>query len=200
MEAPITKKEKRRLKEARKKAEVKPTTGRKSSQKPTNSINLDDDDEPADRQKQSRSSKTQSRKRGQAMPLAEPTLDDAGVATLRDDIRTKGSKLIAKWDEAWQGMLTLEASLTQDLVLQLAPLLGDRPLHVICLGLGKPASDRTAQIQLALLLELASALKVCHVPLFTSSAHRIRPKRSKHTIHFGKRTIVKSSVQLEWLT
>lgn len=39
-----------------------------------------------------------------------------------------------------------------------------RPLvnggRILCLGLGKPFTDRTAQIQLALLIELAASLKV----------------------------------------
>ena len=50
--------------------------------------------------------------------------------------------------------------LMPDLLLGLRASLGERPLHIICLGLGRPAIDRTAQIQLALILELASALKV----------------------------------------
>lgn len=33
-------------------------------------------------------------------------------------------------------------------------------LHILCLGLGKPFSDRSAQIQLALLLELSARLQV----------------------------------------
>jgi hypothetical protein len=32
-------------------------------------------------------------------------------------------------------------------------------LHILCLGLGKPFSDRSAQIQLALLLELSARLQ-----------------------------------------
>jgi hypothetical protein len=46
-----------------------------------------------------------------------------------------------------------------DLLNKLVALLGEGT-RILCLGLGKPLGDRTAQIQLGLMLELASALKV----------------------------------------
>lgn len=45
--------------------------------------------------------------------------------------------------------------------MRLKPLLSDaRVPSSLCLGLGKPFTDRTAQIQLALLLALADSLEV----------------------------------------
>lgn len=60
-----------------------------------------------------------------------------------------------------------------DLVSKLKHLLSSDsylPLSILCLGLGKPFSDRTAQIQLALALELANALNVSAWSLMVSSS------------------------------
>ncbi|OCF34510.1 hypothetical protein I316_03551 [Kwoniella heveanensis BCC8398] len=74
------------------------------------------------------------------------------VDKVLEGIKEKREKMLEKWGDYWT-----------DLISKLERLLAisgaTDGVGILCLGLGKPFSERTAQIQLALLLELASSLK-----------------------------------------
>ncbi|WVR04088.1 hypothetical protein IAU60_001087 [Kwoniella sp. DSM 27419] len=91
--------------------------------------------------------------RGKAEKEAKPDeFGDDKVQKVVGGINEKREKMLEKWGENWS-----------DLVDRLYGLLGGKHapdgLGILCLGIGKPFSDRTAQIQLALLLELATSLQ-----------------------------------------
>lgn len=87
-------------------------------------------------------------------------------------------KLLDKWGDNWTSELSSELESCEATWLRIdywlallrlyqspderatPPSNGVTDLHILCLGLGKPFSDRSAQIQLALLLELSSRLQV----------------------------------------
>ncbi|ODN76970.1 hypothetical protein L202_05533 [Cryptococcus amylolentus CBS 6039] len=76
---------------------------------------------------------------------------EAQLKAVVADIQEKRDKMIEKWDSNWEELGT-----------KLNRLLGDnqaKATTVLCLGLGKPYTDRTARIQLALLLGLLTALQ-----------------------------------------
>ena len=162
-----TKKEKRRQKEALKKAEEQTLSENKAARK--HSVQREMKLPTGNTRQESRPSKATQRRGNKSQNLVDPDagLDDAGLNKLCDEVKTKGEKLTSKWGAEWQGAPeSRKPLLMKELLLRLAPLLGDRPLRIICLGLGSPVSDRTAQIQLALLIELAAGLKV-RLPLLT---------------------------------
>ncbi|WVQ94337.1 hypothetical protein IAU59_001416 [Kwoniella sp. CBS 9459] len=74
------------------------------------------------------------------------------VKKVVEGVKEKREKMLEKWGDKWT-----------DLITKLVGLLGtsDAPggIGILCLGLGKPFSERTAQVQLALLLELAVSLQ-----------------------------------------
>ncbi|KAL7419810.1 hypothetical protein Q5752_005726 [Cryptotrichosporon argae] len=90
------------------------------------------------------------KKKGKGKAVREPEVDfgDDKVAAVVDGIEEKRGKLMDKWAGAWNG-----------LVDRIRTVLGLGDVATLCLGLGKPFSDRTAQIQLVLLLELVRALQ-----------------------------------------
>ncbi|WVF66725.1 hypothetical protein IAT40_001467 [Kwoniella sp. CBS 6097] len=74
------------------------------------------------------------------------------VIKVVEGIKERREKMLEKWGDKWA-----------DLITKLNGLLGVSEaadgIGILCLGLGKPFSERTAQIQLALLLELAASFK-----------------------------------------
>ncbi|BEI95756.1 hypothetical protein CcaverHIS631_0107050 [Cutaneotrichosporon cavernicola] len=77
-------------------------------------------------------------------------ITDEDVERAVADVQSMREKLVEKWAEEWSALIE-----------RLRPLLFDsaeKELGILCLGLGRPYGDRTAKIQLALALELASAL------------------------------------------
>jgi DnaJ family protein A protein 5 len=67
-------------------------------------------------------------------------------------------------------------------ILQCAP-------SIICLGIGKPFSDRTAQIQLALLLELGARLGSAiqaYDPLWDDGDRRVMQMTGVEVLHDNK--------------
>ena len=86
----------------------------------------------------------------------EESLTEARIAETISGVREKQGKLSEKWSEHWSGELSPECA-DQDMIGRVSNLLGASP-RIICLGIGKPYTDRSAQIQLALLLELRDRL------------------------------------------
>ncbi|KAK4685425.1 hypothetical protein P7C73_g4725, partial [Tremellales sp. Uapishka_1] len=144
----ISKKDKRRAKEAKKKAEedaakaaAKEARKSKKSQPPVETKATDNErvGDPFVPPKK--------KGKGKAKPEVEEFAEEK-VARAIQSIEEKREKMVEKWGEDWS-----------DLLRKLGDLGLEAPV-VLCLGLGRPFSDRTAQIQLALILELARGLKV----------------------------------------
>lgn len=82
-----------------------------------------------------------------------------------EDIQALRQKMVDKWGQDWTGGFDhLDITNSADLVSRVACLFAGPgattapDLAVLCLGLGKPFGDRTAKIQLALILELTVGL------------------------------------------
>ncbi|OWZ26582.1 hypothetical protein C356_06913 [Cryptococcus neoformans c45] len=163
----LSKRDKRRAREARKKIEEEERKAafkeaKKAARKAGASVETfvlpqqsdrkdkgDDDGFVAPKQKGKNSTKGGKGTKG-GREHEENDYSDERVAKVVAGIQEKREKMVEKWGDTWA-----------DLVSKLKHLLSDDsylPLSILCLGLGKPFSDRTAQIQLALALELANAL------------------------------------------
>nr|ODN87212.1 hypothetical protein L203_03484 [Cryptococcus depauperatus CBS 7841] len=81
-----------------------------------------------------------------------PEHGDDKVRKVLEEVVEKRAKMVEKWGAAWNDFYSRIKILLWD---ESIPI----PTRILCLGLGKPFSNRTAQIQLALLLELAHVLK-----------------------------------------
>lgn len=117
--------------------------------------------------------------KGRAPEKAEAeVISEEKIAKAVENIKAYRLKLVERWAENWtREFCRAEPRLNQTDVLATiyriyAPL---HPAHeaktalldlqILCLGLGKPCSDRSAQIQLALLLELSAGLQVGVIPV-----------------------------------
>ncbi|WVQ83519.1 hypothetical protein IAT38_005660 [Cryptococcus sp. DSM 104549] len=173
----LSKRDKRRAKEARKKAEederkAAMKEARKAAKKgipPPEASNAPvpvngkkgkvDDGFEQPKQKGKGAAKGGKAKGGKAPQVDE--FSEEKVNRVLEGVKEKREKMVEKWGDDWK-----------DLVIKLSGLLHNTEapadVSLLCLGLGKPFSDRTAQIQLALMLELAAELKVdpSHVEVF----------------------------------
>ncbi|ORX36437.1 hypothetical protein BD324DRAFT_645995 [Kockovaella imperatae] len=86
------------------------------------------------------------KQRSKVLPLSSEATEQK-FQIIINEIETKRVKLTEKWGDSWASKS----------YVMLKAAVGSSP-QILCLGLGKPASDRTAQIQLALLLVLASRI------------------------------------------
>jgi hypothetical protein len=109
----ITKREKRRLREARKKSELKSATARRSQREHVAAAKRDEPIVEQGRQfsvgSTKPSSDKRSRKKGPAAPSDNVTLDDSALEKIYEDIGTKGEKMVAKWDSAWEGTVYVDS-------------------------------------------------------------------------------------------
>ncbi|XAO26891.1 hypothetical protein I312_105732 [Cryptococcus bacillisporus CA1280] len=163
----LSKRDKRRAREARKKAEEEERKAafkeaRKAAKKAGTSVETftslrqsdrkdkeNDDGFVAPRQKGKSSIKSGKGVKG-GRAQEEDGFNDERVAKVIAGVQEKREKMVEKWGDTWTDLVSkLKHLLSSDSYL---------PLAILCLGLGKPFSDRTAQIQLALALELANAL------------------------------------------
>ncbi|WWC98864.1 hypothetical protein V866_005758 [Kwoniella sp. B9012] len=154
----LSKKEKRRAKEARRKEEeearkVAMKEARKAAKKGRGSV-------PAPAQKGKGKAKddgfTMPKQKGkpnkgkgkveQVVEFSQEKIDK-----VVEGIKEKREKMLEKWGDNWTNLVT-----KLQVILDYAS--APDGIGVLCLGIGKPFSDRTAQIQLALLLELADSL------------------------------------------
>jgi hypothetical protein len=99
-----------------------------------------------------------SKKKGDRTPSTLPPPLD--VEELSGELREKGEKLRTRWDAEWRSESPHRTPLMPGLMEKLHTQLGPGRLTIICLGLGHVGRDRTAQIQLVLMLELARELEV----------------------------------------
>jgi DnaJ family protein A protein 5 len=104
--------------------------------------------------------------KSQASPAVMQDSSPDVIAKIMEEVEEKKTKLLGKWDGTWEGKSREAPDLRQltdrpAIITRLKPLLSDAQVpSSLCLGLGKPFTDRTAQIQLALLLALADSLEV----------------------------------------
>ncbi|OCF78359.1 hypothetical protein I204_00297 [Kwoniella mangroviensis CBS 8886] len=154
----LSKKEKRRAKEARKKEEeearkVALKEARKAAKKGRGSV-------PAPAQKGKGKAKDdgftmpkQKRKPNKGKGKVEQVdeFSQEKIDKVVEGIKEKREKMLEKWGDDWTNLVT-------KLQVILDHTSAPDGIGVLCLGIGKPFSDRTAQIQLALLLELADSL------------------------------------------
>ncbi|EIW69175.1 hypothetical protein TREMEDRAFT_31392 [Tremella mesenterica DSM 1558] len=164
-EAPIqsssqpSKREKRRAKEAQKKVEEeqrKTATkeARKTAKKAGVQLDTTGQQEEKGRKKET-SAPNKSKKanvtkgaKGKATPPSD-LFDEVKLDRVHADILEKRAKLLDRWGPDWFSKSILGPD----------PF---APLKVLCLGLGAPSIDRTAQIQLSLLLALVAGLDSQH--------------------------------------
>ncbi|ORY27689.1 hypothetical protein BCR39DRAFT_537986 [Naematelia encephala] len=163
----LSKRDKRRAKEAKKKAEEE---ANKAAAKEARKLAKKQPDGPAqqDVKPPRENGFVQPKKKGQGgkpgpgkkvkgqdkgkIPPEEMWSEDK-VAKALESVNEKRTKMQEKWGgEEWTELV----SRVKPALVPLAS--GSGGLAVLCLGLGKPFDDRTAQIQLAFLLELASSL------------------------------------------
>ncbi|WWD16810.1 hypothetical protein CI109_101242 [Kwoniella shandongensis] len=162
----VSKRDKRRAKEARKKAEdderkVAFKEARKMAKKglplPDTLLQQDEKlrkgrvDDGFVMPKQKGKGGTKAGKGGKGKVAVEKVdeFSEEKVQKVLAGVKEKREKMLEKWGSAWNDLITsLGELLDQD----------SAGLSILCLGLGKPFSDRTAQIQLALLLELGQSL------------------------------------------
>ncbi|WWC87561.1 uncharacterized protein L201_002451 [Kwoniella dendrophila CBS 6074] len=168
--AELSKKDKRRAKEARKKAEEEAKKiAMKEARKAAKKGNVNDsraqqeeklnkgrkvevakdDGFTLPKQKNNKSNKGKS-KADQNLPK-EDEFSQEKVDKAIEGTNEKREKMLEKWGDNWIRLITK----LEDL---LDPASASDGIGILCLGIGKPFSDRTAQIQLALLLELATSL------------------------------------------
>lgn len=165
----LSKREKRRAKEAKKKAEEEAAElaakeARKEAKKaakagppppePRGEAKKADDKFVMPKQKG---------KKGKQPKVEKVVITDQQVHSAVNDIQALRTKMVDKWGQDWTGKLNRTAAkLTPDLVSRLCTMFGSQPsvadVDVLCLGLGKPYNDRTAKIQLALIMELTAGL------------------------------------------
>nr|XP_019012381.1 uncharacterized protein I206_03228 [Kwoniella pini CBS 10737]OCF51162.1 hypothetical protein I206_03228 [Kwoniella pini CBS 10737] len=156
----MSKKDKRRAKEARKKAEEENRKlalkeARKAAKKGQSSIHdtRAEQEEKLSKDKDDGFSmpKQKGKGKGKAKVDVVDEFAEEKVAKVVEGIKEKKEKMLEKWGENWS-----------DLINKLQGILASSPapdgIGVLCLGIGKPFSERTAQIQLALILELATSL------------------------------------------
>ncbi|KAK8861287.1 hypothetical protein IAR55_002106 [Kwoniella newhampshirensis] len=161
----LSKRDKRRAKEARKKAEEdERKSALKEARKPAKKGSKPLDTLPQQEEKlkkgkhddgfvtpkQKGKSATKGGKGAKGKPAVEKVNDfsDEKVEKMLESLKEKREKMLEKWNGSWDS-----------LIATLGSLLGGNERSILCLGIGKPFSDRTAQIQLALLLELALSLR-----------------------------------------
>lgn len=165
----MSKRDRRRAREARKKEEAEATKeaskekrkeARKAAKAGLVSAPLTAKEREMERaEKQFVHPKRKGKKKEDEKKKVEITDEDVERAV--GDVQGMRAKMLEKWGEEWGGESAIWTKLTPALIERLRGLLfdsGDGELAILCLGLGKPCGDRTAKIQLALALELASAL------------------------------------------
>ncbi|GFZ42894.1 hypothetical protein JCM24511_00612 [Saitozyma sp. JCM 24511] len=147
-----SKRDKRRAKEAKKKADAElqkqaAREARKATKMGHAGHGLDDSPDRLSTNPTKKKAAPMSKKgKGQASPAVMQDSSPDVITKLMEEVDEKKTKLLGKWDA---------------IIMRLKPLLSDaRVPSSLCLGLGKPFTDRTAQIQLALLLALADSLEI----------------------------------------
>lgn len=178
----ISKRDKRRARESRRKAEEEAQKAALKEDRKSGRKTKTKGDTTA--QQNEKLQKTDDfvtpKKKGKARVALVPDdiFAEEKVVKVVETITQHREKIVDRWGEGWtrtfQAWLTYRAGalLTRaDLwkavrrvyCLSTSPSSSDSAiptLKLLCLGLGKPYSDRSAQIQLALLLELSSRLQV----------------------------------------
>nr|XP_019049923.1 hypothetical protein I302_00343 [Kwoniella bestiolae CBS 10118]OCF28853.1 hypothetical protein I302_00343 [Kwoniella bestiolae CBS 10118] len=161
----MSKKDKRRAKEARKKEEEEARkTALKEARKAAKKGQALADTRIQQEEKLNKGKakddgftmpKQKGRSKGKGKEKAEPVneFSQEKVDKVVEGIKERREKMIEKWGDNWTSLITK----LQD-ILELDPASAPDGVGILCLGIGKPFSDRTAQIQLALLLELADSL------------------------------------------
>lgn len=86
--------------------------------------------------------------KGKGKKVEEKVVTPQDVDKIAEEVNSLRSKMVDKWAEDWSGMVGRVRDVYGDVA----------DLVVLCLGLGKPFGDRTAKIQLAFVLELAAGL------------------------------------------
>ncbi|WVQ74378.1 hypothetical protein IAR50_003979 [Cryptococcus sp. DSM 104548] len=174
-----SKRDKRRAREARKKAEEEERMAAvKAARKATKhslaasrdeaisarpsglSKQASPDDESFVLPKQKGKTRSKVSKGDRSGTVREANANEAQLKVVATGIQEKRDKMVEKWGSEWE-----------ELGSKLLNLLNGNQkgaIAIICLGLGKPFTDRTAQIQLALLLGLVGALgsKASEVVIF----------------------------------
>ncbi|WRT65403.1 uncharacterized protein IL334_002346 [Kwoniella shivajii] len=175
----ISKKDKRRAKEARKKAEEEARkTAMKESRKaakkgkPVSQESAPMHDTSAQQEERLQkgrggelSQKGKAKDDGFVMPKSKgksakgkekveniDEFSEEKVDKVVEGIKEKREKMLEKWGDHWK-------DLNGKLEGILDPSSAPDGVAILCLGIGKPFTDRTAQIQLSLILELAASLK-----------------------------------------
>jgi DnaJ family protein A protein 5 len=149
-EPQVSKRDKRRAREAKKKAEEE---AQKAAMKEARKAAKKAPREPEPAPKSTAKNGFTPAKKGKKPPPEVVT--EEKIAEAIKSIEQKQAKLAEKWAEVWDGELGVSAA-NADLVARI-PF---EQAPVLCLGLGKAYSDRTAQIQLALLVQLVARFKV----------------------------------------
>ncbi|WWC59928.1 uncharacterized protein I303_102491 [Kwoniella dejecticola CBS 10117] len=96
--------------------------------------------------------KQKNKGKGKMKAEAVDEFTDEKVNKVVEGIKEKREKMLEKWGDKWTELIDRLQRILDP------PTAADGP-GILCLGIGKPFSDRTAQIQLALILELATSLK-----------------------------------------
>ena len=187
IEAQLSKREKRKLREAKKHAEQasSPTVGVQRPPSKSSAPSSGAKFETINR----RNAKNRSNVR-----QTENTVTDAQIQKTLAGVDERRVKMTSIWGSAWNGESLLSTPLTADFTSGLLAELPS-PIEILCLGLGKPYLDRSAQIQLALVLELSKSLQVgqglSDKTLIRQLICRAHP--SKRTILYGMKGTAKSS-------
>lgn len=150
----MSKRDKRRAREARKKAEEEERkAAAKEARKAAKKAGAAPPSPPLTKKEKEAAKFVQPKRKGdkgkgKGKKIEEKTVTPQDVEKVAEEIDALRSKMVDKWAQDWTDMLE-----------RLRAVYGDvADLVVLCLGLGKPYSDRTAKIQLAFILELAAGL------------------------------------------
>ncbi|KAL1410160.1 hypothetical protein Q8F55_004165 [Vanrija albida] len=154
----LSKRDKRRAREAKKKAEEEAAKqawkeSRKAAKKAGAGQEPPEDPTPKKADIDSRfvQPKGKGKAKGGKGKVEKVEIKKEDVDRAVSDIQAAREKMVAKWADDWTDLV----SRTRSVLFSGADQVD---FEVLCLGLGKPFSDRTAKIQLAFILELVSGL------------------------------------------
>lgn len=151
----LSKRDKRRAREAKKKAEEEALKeqfkeARKAAKK-GNKSRAPSPPPPNSKKAESDFIKPKQKGKRGAAKADKPVVTPEDIARVVEEINTLRSKMVDKWGEAWIALISRLRTVYSADSDSINP-------SVLCLGVGKPFTDRTAKIQLAFILELAASL------------------------------------------